>query len=82
MLTLTEMLITILYVDVIMPPAINKRGHPKEHEVTVIGLPTEKRKENTSEPCKLRLQPFIKLHTSIKEIYLLINKTHWGITLM
>ena len=50
-----------------MPPAINKRGRPKGHEVTVIGLPAKKRKKNTSEPYKPRLQPFIRLHTSIKD---------------
>jgi len=50
-----------------MPPTIKKCGHPKGHEVTVIGLPAKKGRRNTTEPCKLRLQPFIKLHTSIKE---------------
>ena len=50
-----------------MPPAIKKRGRSKGHEVTVIGLPAKKRTKNTSESCMPRLQPFIKLHTSIKE---------------
>lgn len=47
--------------DIVMPPTIKKRGRPKGHEVTVIGLPAKKTKTAT------KLQPFIKLHTSIKE---------------
>lgn len=50
-----------------MPPAIKKRGCYKGREVTVIGLPTKKRTKNTSESSMPRLQPFIKVHTSIKE---------------
>lgn len=50
-----------------MPPSIRKRGHPKGHEVTVISLPAKKQKKSTTGSCKLRLQPFIKLHMSIKE---------------
>ena len=48
-----------------MPPIIRKRGRPKGHEVTVIGLPAKKGKRNAAES-GTRLQPFIKLHTSIK----------------
>ena len=47
--------------DIVMPPTIKKRGHPKGYEVTVIGLPAKKTKTAT------KLQPFIKLHTTIKE---------------
>ena len=50
-----------------MPPIIQKQGRPKGHEVTVIGLPAKKQKKSTSESSKAKLQPFIKLHTSIKE---------------
>ena len=38
-----------------------KRGRLKGHKITVIGLPAKKTKTAT------KLQPFIKLHTSIKE---------------
>ena len=47
--------------DIVMPPTIKKHGRPKGHEVTVIGLPAKKTKTAT------KLQPFIKLHTTIKE---------------
>ena len=50
-----------------MPSVIQKRGRPKGHEVTVIGLPAKKLKKSTSETSKPRLQTFNKLHTSIKE---------------
>ena len=49
------------FTDIVMPPITKKRGRPKGHEVTVIGLPAKKTKAAT------KLQPFIKLHTSIKE---------------
>ena len=52
-----------------MPPIIPKRGRPKGHELTVIGLPAKKKAKTamSCESSKPRLQPFIKLHTSIKE---------------
>ena len=50
-----------------MPPTVQKRGRPKGHEVTVIGLPAKKQKKSTTESSKPKLQPFIKLHTSVKE---------------
>lgn len=50
-----------------MPPTVKKRGRPKGHEVTVIGLPAKKQKKSTTESNKPKLQPFIKLHTSVKE---------------
>lgn len=56
-----------------MPPTVQKRGRPKGHEVTVIGLPAKKQKKSTTETSKPRLQPFIKLHTSVKEKGMLIH---------
>ncbi len=44
-----------------MPPILRRRGRPKGHELTVIGLPMKKKKKES------KLLPFIKLHTSIKE---------------
>ncbi|KAL5474647.1 hypothetical protein EMCRGX_G026628 [Ephydatia muelleri] len=43
-----------------IPPILQKRGRPKGHEVTVVGLPSKN--ENSTKP-----KPFAKLHTSIKE---------------
>ena len=41
---------------------MQKRGRPKGHEMTVVGLP--KKKSNSSCP---KIVPFLKLHTSVKE---------------
>ena len=53
------------HTDIKMPPIIRKQGRPKGHEVTVIGLPAKKKTKKN--PTVTRLQPFIELHTSIKE---------------
>ena len=49
-----------------MPPKVKKRGCPKGHQLTTIGLPAKKqRTEGTNsmkKPCS-----FQKLHTSFKE---------------
>ena len=64
----------ILFLGILMPPILRKCGHPKGHELTVIGLPAKKKAKSG------KVQPFIKLHTSLKErgihmsIYLLIIK--------
>ena len=56
-----------------MPPIVRKRGRPKGHEVTVIGLPAKKHNKggggsnSDSAASKEKLMPFIKLHTSLKE---------------
>ena len=66
------------FVDITMPPIIRKRGCPKGHEVTVIGLPAKKLNKggggggggsssSNSGASKEKLVPFIKLHTSLKE---------------
>ena len=34
-----------------MPPVIQKRGRPKDHLLTTIGLPSKKKKY-TSKPCR------------------------------
>ena len=51
------------YIDIVMPPVIRKRGRPKGSEVTVIGLPRKKKLASN----KGRLQPFLKLHSSVKQ---------------
>ncbi len=51
-----------------MPPIMRKRGRPKGHEVTVIGLPAKKSKtKQASTDHKEKVIPFIKLHTSVRE---------------
>ena len=50
----------ILYTDITIPPVIKKRGRPKGHGLTVIGVPKKKQ-------CTNKIQPFIKLHSSIKD---------------
>ena len=37
------------------------------HELTVIGLPAKKQKKASEIHAKPKLQPFLKLHTSIKK---------------
>lgn len=57
--------ITII-IGISIPPIIRKRGRPKGHEVTAIGLPKKKMKAS-DKAGKDKLQPFIRLHTSVKE---------------
>ena len=52
-------------VGIVVPPMLKKRGRPKGHELTVIGLPAKKQK--SASEGKPKLQPFVKLHTSVKE---------------
>ena len=40
---------------------MRKRGRPKEHEMTVVGLALKKKS------ARPKLVPFLKLHTSTKE---------------
>ena len=51
-----------------MPSIMRKRGRPKGHEVTVIGLPAKRSKgKQTCSDQKERVVAFIKLHSSVKE---------------
>ena len=56
---------TFFVTDISIPPAIKKRGRPKGHELTTIGVPRKRTK--TMSKTKVKLQPFIKLHTSVKQ---------------
>ena len=56
-----------LALGISVPPILKKRGSPKGHELTVIGLPAKKRKKASDVHTKPKLQPFLRLHTSIKE---------------
>ena len=52
----------VVYISgVKLPLAIKVKGRPKGHNLTTIGLPA-KRSKNSSKP-----QPFILMHTSVKE---------------
>ena len=56
------------FLGISMPPIMRKRGRPKGHEVTVIGLPAKKSKtKQASTDHKEKVIPFIKLHTSVRE---------------
>ena len=45
-----------------VPPAIKKKGRPKGHILTTIGLPAKKMRKGSQGPCT-----FSRLHTSEKE---------------
>lgn len=49
-----------------MPPILKKRGRPKGHELTSIGLPA-KRTRKGQKDTKPKVVPFVKIHTSVKE---------------
>ena len=48
------------FIEVCIPPRIKKRGSPKGHDSTVIGLPIKKKKID-------KVLLFLKLHSSVKE---------------
>ena len=52
-----------------VPPTctLKKRGRPKGHELTVIGLAVKKQRKASQLSTKLNLQPLLKLHSSVKE---------------
>ena len=52
-----------IFIVISMPPILKKRGRPKGHELTVIGLPAKKLKRGVKE----KVKPFVKLHSTIKE---------------
>lgn len=52
-----------LYIVISMPPILKKRGRPKGHELTVVGLPAKRLKRGVKE----KVKPFVKLHSTIKE---------------
>ena len=45
-----------------MPPIIKRKGRPRGHELTVIGLPAKKQRRDSRKPRR-----FLLLHTSEKE---------------
>ena len=49
-----------------MPPILKKRGRPKGHELTSIGLPAKRARKGQNDT-KPKVVPFVKIHTSIKE---------------
>ena len=51
------------YIDTVMPTVIRKRGQPKGSTITVIGLLRKKKLASN----KGRLQPFLKLHSFVKQ---------------
>ncbi len=53
----------VINVGFCAPPVLRKRGRPKGHKMTVIGIPVKKQKTGK----KARMLPFLKLHTSIDE---------------
>lgn len=63
-INLVCVLIFFSVLGIIMPPKIRKRGRPKGHELTTIGLPAKKSRKGGEKP---KLLPFVKLHTSVKE---------------
>ena len=50
------------YIDISLPPKIRKRGRPKGHDLTVIGLPKKKTKSADH-----KLTSFLMLHSCLKE---------------
>lgn len=51
------------HLEIKMPPIIRKRGRPKGHNVTVIGLPKKKKFKSS----RKKLLPFISMHISDKQ---------------
>ena len=70
-LSFFNILHTHIHAEINMPPILRKRGRPKGHEVTVIGLPAKKVKKGVSgdqsTDRRRKPLPLIKLHTSLKE---------------
>ena len=56
--------------DLRVPPAIKKRGRPKDSNLTVIGLPTKRQKSKRGKICS-----FLQLHTSEK-VKGLVHENH------
>ena len=63
MFTHLHLMIHMACTGISMPPKIKRRGRPKGHQLTTIGLPAKKQKLERTKPCS-----FQKLHTSFKEI--------------
>jgi hypothetical protein len=49
-------------VGINMPPIVKRKGRPRGHELTSIGLPAKKRRRDGKKPTR-----FLMLHTSEKE---------------